>query len=256
MAKRGRKSKKQPYFGPNEEQAVVNFLNSTDEKERNEIYNQWLKAPLNKMIESIIRRYSLYRKGISFEELHADTLSHLMTKAHKFEEAKGTKAYSYYGTICRNYLLQLLIKDEKHKKQITTFEDVYMTFDNRTDLSYDIDEEINPINDLINSILKEIRDTLDEGEFTDNIFEKKRSPEKKKLTENERRVGEILVEILTNWEIMFNEMEGAKKFNKLSILSTIREGANLSTKDVRTAMKRYKKLYELLKGGMIDEGLL
>ena len=61
--KRGRKRKNEMYFGPDEEEAVIKFLESEDEAERNLIFNEWLKAPLDKMIESIIRRYKLYRKG-------------------------------------------------------------------------------------------------------------------------------------------------------------------------------------------------
>ena len=110
--KRGRKRKNDLYFGPNEEEAVVKFLKSTDGTERNLIFNEWLKAPLDKMIESIIRKYKLYRKGETFEELHSDTLSFLMTKVHKFETDRGKKAYSYFGTISKHYILGLLIKDE------------------------------------------------------------------------------------------------------------------------------------------------
>ena len=111
--KRGRKRTSNLYFGPEQETAVLNYLNSEDELERNAIYNKWLREPLNKMIESIIRKYKLYRKSETFEQLHSDTLSFLMTKAHKFENSKGTKAYSYYGTICKNYILGLLINDDK-----------------------------------------------------------------------------------------------------------------------------------------------
>ena len=57
--KRGRKRKNEVYFGPDEEKAVNDYLASTDDKERNFIYNQWLKEPLDKMIESIIRKYKL-----------------------------------------------------------------------------------------------------------------------------------------------------------------------------------------------------
>ena len=82
--KRGRKRKNDLYFGPAEEKAVIEFLASDDIIERNVIYNKWLRAPFDKMIESIIRRYKLYRKGYTFEELHGDTLSFLITKASKF----------------------------------------------------------------------------------------------------------------------------------------------------------------------------
>ena len=91
VTKRGRKRKNDMYFGPEEEEAVINFLESTNEIERNLIFNEWLKEPLDKMIESIIRRYKLYRKGETFEELHSDTVSFLMTKVHKFESGRGNK---------------------------------------------------------------------------------------------------------------------------------------------------------------------
>ena len=114
MAKqRGRKRVNDLYFGPEEEAAVIKFLESEDIRERNEIYNKWLRKPLDKMIESIIRRYKLYRKGESFEDLHSDTLSFLITKADKFDKGAGRKAYSYYGTICKNYILSFLKKNKK-----------------------------------------------------------------------------------------------------------------------------------------------
>ena len=60
------------------------------------------------MVESIIRRYKLYRKGYEYEDLHADALSFLMMKANKFDTTAGKKAYSYYGTIIKHYLLGLV----------------------------------------------------------------------------------------------------------------------------------------------------
>src|ERR1700747_246037 len=116
ITKRGRKRKNDMDFGPDEEEAVIKFLVSTDEIERNAIFNEWLNEPLAKMVEAIIRRYKLYRKGFTFEELHGDTVSFLMTKVHKFEVSKGKKAYSYFGTIVKHYILGMLIKDEKYMK--------------------------------------------------------------------------------------------------------------------------------------------
>jgi hypothetical protein len=72
-------------------------------------------------------------------------------------------------------------------------------------------------------------------------------PPKKKLNDNERKVGYALIEILENWETAFESMNGGAKYNKNSVLETMRNYTNLSTKDIRLAMKRYKELYELLK---------
>ena len=245
MAKRGRKTQLGMYFGPVEEEAVNKYLASEDQKERNEIYNQFLRKPLDKMIESIIRRYGLYRKMFSFEELHADTLSFLMTKAHKFEDARGKKAYSYYGTICKNYILGLLIKDEKTIKQVTSYDDIYEVVEQRTDLTYELDDpKIEAIN-LIDEITSDIRKELQINETQNMEY----------MSDNERRVGEELINILENWETVIN-IRGGNKYNKNSILSCLREGTHLNTKDIRNAMRKYKKMYSLILEEKINNGLI
>ena len=72
-------------------------------------------------------------------------------------------------------------------------------------------------------------------------------PPKKKLNENEKKVGYALIDILENWETAFESMNGGSKYNKNSVLETMRNYTNLSTKDIRLAMKRFKELYEILK---------
>jgi uncharacterized protein YozE (UPF0346 family) len=237
IAKRGRKRKNDMYFGPEEEEAVVRFLESDNEADRNLIFNEWLKAPLDKMIESIIRRYKLYRKGETFEELHGDTVSFLMTKVHKFETGRGKKAYSYFGTISKNYILGLLIKDEKYMKQTASYEDMSSYIEERSDLTYVIDGD----GFIMDDFIKKLSDGIKEEMNDEN------QPPKKKLNDNERKVGLALIEILENWETAFESMDGGSKYNKNSVLETMRNYTNLSTKDIRLAMKRYKELYELLK---------
>jgi hypothetical protein len=234
--KRGRKRTNEMYFGPEEEEAVVKFLESTDESERNIIFNEWLKAPLDKMIESIIRRYKLYRKGETFEELHSDTVSFLMTKVHKFEAGRGKKAYSYFGTISKNYILGLLIKDEKYLRQTSSYEDMVNEFEEREDLTYVIDSDGFVMDDFILKLIEGIKEEMND----ENL------PPKKKLNDNEKKVGFALIYILENWETAFETMEGGSKYNKNSVLETMRNYTLLSTKDIRIAMKRYKDLYELL----------
>jgi len=237
VTKRGRKRKNDMYFGPDEEEAVIKFLESTDEVERNLIFNEWLNEPLAKMVESIIRRYKLYRKGFTFEEVHGDTVSFLMTKVHKFEGDRGKKAYSYFGTIVKNYILGLLIKDEKYMKSTASYEDVSESIEERPDLTYVIDGDTFSMDDFIKKLSDGIKDELNDETLQP----------KKKLSENERKVGLALIEILEHWETAFESMNGGSKYNKNSVLETMRNYTNLSTKDIRLAMKRYKELYELLK---------
>jgi hypothetical protein len=160
-----------------------------------------------------------------------------MTKAHKFENARNTKAYSYYGTICKHYILGLLIKDEKYTRQTASYEDISSSIEERDDLSYVIDEDDFLMDDFLKKIVTGIKNEMND----ENL------PPKKKLNDNERKVGQSLVEILQNWETAFDTMNGGPKYNKNSVLETMRNYTNLSTKDIRLSMRRFKDLYEFLK---------
>ena len=160
-----------------------------------------------------------------------------MTKAHKFENARGKKAYSYYGTICKHYILGLLIKDEKYNRQTFSYEDISSELEENVDLSYTIDDNDFEMDAFMAKIIKSIKLELEDNNL----------PTKKKLNDNERKIGYALVDILENWEKSFNVMDGTSKYNKNSILETMRNYTNLSTKDIRMAMKRFKLIYEMIK---------
>ena len=130
------KSKNNMYFGEEQEYAVKMFLTATTLTERNQIYTTYLYEPLNKMIDSIIRRYKLYRKGLEFRDIHADVLSFLITKAEKFQPLKGKKFYSYFGTICKNYLMGQIIKDQKLQNRSVSYEDISKSIEERPDQVY------------------------------------------------------------------------------------------------------------------------
>jgi hypothetical protein len=243
MGKRGRKRKH--YFGPEEEDAVVRYLESTDQEERNLIYNNWLRDVFIKMAESILRTFKLQREGYTHEETLDDTLSHLHWKMGKFDVTKETKAYSYFSTICKNYLMGLKIKEDKLNKKSVSFDNMYAEFDEDDKFSYTLPENEYSNEELIDDICTEIQNELDSEGVT-----------KKKMNENERRLGMALIEILGNREDIFGDMDGGSKYDKNRILETIRNYTNLSTKDIRICMKRYKKLYAILKTDKINQGYL
>ena len=69
-------------------------------------------------------------------------------------------------------------------------------------------------------------------------------------------MGDALIQVLENWETIFEQVESGNKYNKNLILSYIRELSGLTTKDIRVSMRRYKKIYTALKSFKIDKGLL
>ena len=223
------------YFGEDQEKAVVKYLESTDEDERNKIFNEFLREPLIIMVESIIRRYKLYRKDMEFEEIHTDTMSFLITKINKFDHTKNTKAYSYFGTICKNYLMGAIQKDTKEQNRQVSYDDISSDIEDRKDLSYVIDEHIIDYQSVI------IKLTISLENFI----------EKENLTENEQKLGYALLEIFSNFDKIFQVGDG-NKFNKNLILLSLREMTSLSTKEIRISLKRFKKLYDGILGGFLE----
>ena len=224
--KRGRKAVKENYFDVREEEAVRKFLIAETSYEKNKIYNQFLRLPLDKMISSIIRRYKLYRKDMDFEEIHTDTHSFLMTKVDKFKPDKNKKAYSYFGTICKNYLMGQIIKDQKETNRKISYEDISSSLEERPDMSYRIDDDVIETYYVINEYLMELKSYI----------------ESEQLNDNEKKLGYALIDLFDNYESIFSGADN-NKFNKNVILLSLREMTNLSTKEIRSSIKRFKKLY-------------
>ena len=233
--KRGRKATTTNYFDVVEENAVRWYLSATTFDENNQSYNEYLRGPLDKMISSIIRRYKLYRKDMNFVEIHTDTHSFLMTKVDKFKPSKNKKAYSYFGTICKNYLMGQIIKDQKDTNRKISYEDISSNLENRPDMVYYIEHVQTEADDVIQEFLDELKRYLD----------------KEPLTDNEMKLGIALLELFENYKTIFLGTDN-NKFNKNIILLSIREMTNLSTKEIRTAMKRFKKLYYVVLNKIIE----
>jgi hypothetical protein len=225
-AKRGKNQKTENYFDVREELAVRMFLTATTMDEKNKIYNEYLKYPLDKMISSIIRRYKLYRKDMDFIEIHNDTHSFLITKVDKFVPSKEKKAYSYFGTICKNYLMGQIQKDQKEFNRKIPYEDISHDLENNMNMVYYIDLEPQSDDNIISHLLLSIKEILKDDS----------------LNHNEYKLGLALSDIFENYQNIFPASEN-NKFNKNLILLSLREITNMSTKEIRASMKRYKKIY-------------
>jgi len=246
MAKRGRKpsGKRKGYFYEEEEEAFVNYLNAPTKEEKDEIFNKKLLPAFTKMTESIIRRYNLYPPDESFQDTFDDTMSFLMTKIENFNPESGYKAYSYCGTIIKNYLIYKINQFAKNQKRNSSY-DAYNT-EELTDITDTLRYSYDDSSSRISFLTELMRKTAND------ILETINDPIKNRLNENQIKVGKALVELLTNWDELFAQM-GSDKFNKSSILLFLKETTLLSTKEIRDSMKQYRSMYYLLKKQMIEE---
>lgn len=238
MAKRGRKPKaeRKGYFYEEQEQAVIDYINAYDADEKNRIFNTVLSPAFTKMVESIIRRYNLYVPDEEFQETFDDTMSFMLTKLNNFSADKGTKAYSYCGTICKNYLI--FKNNQFNKKQLRDIS--YDEFVEDMKLEEKYVEEDNQFKNAAPTIIEMMINEIKKIVETDLT-----------LNENEKKVGIALSDVLENWEEILVE-NGSNKLNKSSFLSFVRETTLLDTKEIRDSMRKYRILYKIIKNDVIE----
>lgn len=163
---------------------------------------------------------------MDFADIHSDTHSFLLTKVDKFKPEKNKKAYSYFGTICKNYLMGQIIKDQKDQNRRISYEDISTNLESRPDLIYYLEYESFETTEVIEMYVEKLEDFI----------------EKTDLNVNEIKLGYALVELLKNYDRVFIGNDN-NKFNKNVILLSIREMTNMSTKEVRSSIKKYRNLY-------------
>jgi hypothetical protein len=242
MAKKERKG----YFYEEQEEAVKEYLTSTNPIRRNQIFNDILLPAFTTMIESIIRRYNLHIPNEEFEDTFNDTISFLMSKIEHFDPdkiskktGKSFKAYSYCGTVCKNYLLHKRIEYGKEIERASSYDAMCEQLNDDLRYSSYVTEQPGLMGEVISGAVFAIKDIMN-----GNV--------KGALNEKEILVGQALVTLLENWEDILTD-SGSNKLNKSSILYYLRESTRLTTKEVRDSMKKYKKAYFLIKEKIMKE---
>ena len=181
-----------------------------------------------------------YTSDEEYEETFADTLSFLMTKIDRFDISSGYKAYSYCGTVCKNYLIFKINQFVKNQKRQESYDMLYNEISESDKYGYDqYSDKIQTLSELINETVESIEIMIE-------------NKEENKLNDNEIKVGRALIELFNNWEDLFARM-GSNKFNKSSILMFIKELTLLSTPEIRMAMKKYKTAYQGVRKKLLDD---
>lgn len=98
--------KTKTYFTKETEKYIVKYNQCTDSEERNRIFTEHIYYPFYKLAENIIHTYKFYKIDVdSIEDLKCDIIHMLQQeKISRFDPEKGAKAFSYFGTIVKNWL--------------------------------------------------------------------------------------------------------------------------------------------------------
>ncbi|MDA9050857.1 hypothetical protein N9H35_00360 [bacterium] len=121
-----RKKSKANYFTKETEEYIVKYNTSTDVDYRNKIFTEHIYIPFYKLAENIIHTFKFYYTDVeAIEDLKHEIVSVLLEeKISKFDPTNGAKAYSYFGTIVKRWLINYTNKNYKKLKQVGSFDDM------------------------------------------------------------------------------------------------------------------------------------
>jgi len=108
---------KRVYFSKDTEDAIIKYNYSSDDEERSKIYATSIHWPFYKLTENIIHTFKFYyTDGVeNLEDLQHEIITFLLSKIHLFNPKKGAKAYSYFGTIVKRWLIAYNQKNYSQK---------------------------------------------------------------------------------------------------------------------------------------------
>lgn len=130
-----RKRAKANYFTKETEEYIVKYNNSTDSDYRAKIFTDHIYLPFYKLAENIIHTFKFYYTDVEqIEDLKHEIVTVLLEeKIMKFDPTNGAKAYSYFGTIVKRWLINYNNKNYKRLKQMQSFSGIESSYEHDTD---------------------------------------------------------------------------------------------------------------------------
>ena len=220
--KRGRKRTKKRYFTEDTDLAIIEYLSTLDKAKRDHIFSTRLYYPFYKLAENLIHTFKFYYTEVdNLEDLKHEVICFFLEKLDYFKPERGSKAFSYFSIVGKNYLI-LYNNNNYKKKKITT--DVMAA-----------DEDEGVIHQLgRDNRKKELKDFIDYfTEYVDKHIFKLFKKDK------DRKVCDAI-------NVLFKRRENLEIFNKKALYIYIREMTEVDTPVITKVTKKLKILYRKL----------
>ena len=219
-----KKKKGVQYFTQATEDAIIEYNKATTFEEKNKIYHERIHYAFFKLTENIIHTFKFYYTEVSnIEDLQFEVISFLLSKIHLFNPDKGAKAYSYFGTIAKRYLI--LSNQKNYKKRIDTAPIEQLEEDEKHSYEMSDDQPIERLSYFIDKFTEYC---------TENIFEL--FPK-----EEDAKIADAILDI-------FRQREKIDIFNKKALYIYIREQVEVKTPKIT---KIANQLYDIFKEGYV-----
>jgi len=215
--KRNRR-KKNHYFTQVHEDAIVRYARITCVRERTELYVNLIQPAFNEMVDKIVFTYK-FTNLPNIDYLRDECKIWLMTILDKFDPAKGSKAFSYFSVITKNWFIHEVKKRQKRNRREVDYDNISKRHEQQhlsTNESYITHRE--------------------EEEFWSSFYKELSSWDVSQMKENDLKVYQAI-------NILFESKEDIEIFNKKAIYLYLREITGLNTKQIVNSLKKFRKKY-------------
>ena len=220
MPRKAKKGSSRYYFTDETEDAIVRYNASTDFDERSKIYGEEIHYAYFKLTQNIIHTFKFYYTEVDqIEHLQHEIITYLLSKIHLFDPSRGAKAYSYFGTIVKRWLI--LYNTKNYKKRIQKVDVVEL--DRNDDFRY------NPGEEVVKSDLDKYMD-LYVGHVSENIFDL--FPKG-----NDAQIADAILEL-------FRKRENIEIFNKKALYIYIREMVDVKTPKITRIAQQLHTIFK------------
>ena len=225
---RKRRKKSKNYFTQETEDYIVkyNSLDSIeDEESRSKIYEKHIHYPFFKLTQNIIHTFKFYHTEVeNLEHLQHEIITFLLSKIHLFDPTRGAKAYSYFGTIVKRWLI--LYNTKNYNKKIKKVDVDVLTGENSTHTYTQGDEKVkSDLDKYVDLFVNHVSENIYE------LFPKK----------NDAQIADAILEL-------FRKRESLEVFNKKALYIYIREMVDVKTPKIT---KIANQLYAIFKDNYV-----
>ncbi len=213
-----RKRRKNHYFTQEHENAIIQYTKSSCQRERTDLYVRWIEPAFNEMVDKIVFTYK-FTNLPNIDYLRDECKIWLMTILDKYDPSKGSKAFSYFSVITKNWFIHKVKKQQKQNRTEVDITNIAKRYEEQylsTDESYLTERE--------------------KDEFWQSFYNELKSWDTSMMKENDLKVYKAIC-------VLFDSKDDIDIFNKKAIYLYLRELTGLNTKQVVNSLKKFKLKY-------------
>lgn len=225
LKKKRRKRTKNNYFTKVHEDAIVKYANSSCRKEKTKLYASLIQPAFDEMVNKIIFTYK-FNNLPNIDPLRDDCKVWLTTILDKYDPNKGSKAFSYFSVVTKNWFIHKVKTNSKRLKRETSYEQIVETGGS---------DSLGTQSDVI-----DYSEKREEMEFWNCLLTQVDAWDTGSLKYNEKSVLEAV-------KVLLHNIEDIEIFNKKAVYLYLRELTGLNTKQVVNNLNKLREKYRVFK---------